>query len=218
MFVTHALLRIRKGNDVSLNEQNIGAFTGFMVSVFPKEDQSKPYYFITLPKPSTKPVIYTLIENTETPAPAVSKNIFFIQFVGDEPVYAHIVELKYENSDKFAHILPILGSFYIKMSFMSAIYKRLKKSNIEDLLAEASLIAKVQFKFYVAVIMIDQQGYTRFYEAMLRIIISHGRKNYLVPPPHIDDLFKSIGKTGLNSEKRFLAFQSILYDEDFRIC
>ena len=101
---------------------------------------------------------------------------------------------------------------------MSAIYKRLKKSNIEDLLAEASLIAKVQFKFYLAVIMIDQQGYTRFYEAMLRIIISHGRKNYLVPPPHIDDLFKSIGKTGLNSEKRFLAFQSILYDKDFRIC
>ena len=62
---------------------------------------------------------------------------------------------------------------------MSAIYKRLKKSNIEDLLAEASLIAKVQFKFYLAVIMIDQQGYTRFYEAMLRIIISHGRKNYI---------------------------------------
>ena len=142
MFVTHALLRIRKVNDISLNEQNIGAFTGFMASVFTKEDQSKPYYFITLPKPSIKPVIYTLIENTETPAPAVSKNIFFIQFVGDEPVYAHIVELKYENSDKFAHILPILGSFYIKMSFMSAIYKRLKKSNIEDLLVEAGLIAQ----------------------------------------------------------------------------
>ena len=77
-FVTHALLKIRKENDVSLNEQNIGAFTGFMASVFPKEDQSKPYYFITLPKPSTKPVIYTLIEKTETPAPAVSENMFFI--------------------------------------------------------------------------------------------------------------------------------------------
>ena len=28
-------------------------------------------------------------------------------------------------------ILPILGSFHIEMGFMSAIYKRLKKSNIE---------------------------------------------------------------------------------------
>ena len=81
--MTHALLRIRKGNDVSVNEQNIGAFTGFMASVFPKEDQSKPYYFIALSKPSTKPVIYTLIEKTETPVPAVSENMFFISFVGD---------------------------------------------------------------------------------------------------------------------------------------
>ena len=49
-------------------------------------------------------------------------------------------------------------------------------------------------------------------------MIEHDRKNNFVPPLHLDDLFKSIGKTGLNSEKRFLAFQSILYDEDFRIC
>ena len=104
------------------------------------------------------------------------------------------------------------------MSFMSAINKRLKKSNIEDLLAEASLIAQRSVQ------VLRGSHYDRptrlyklFYEAMLRIIISHGRKNYLVPHPHLDDLFKSIGKTGLNSEKRFLAFQSILYDKDFRI-
>ena len=50
---------------------------------------------------------------------------------------------------------------------------------------------------------------------MLRMIISHGKKNNLVPPTQLDGLFKSISKTGLNMEKRFLAFQSILYDEDF---
>ena len=50
------------------------------------------------------------------------------------------------------------------MSFMSAIYKRLKKSNIEDLLAEASLIAQRSVQvFYVAVIMIDQQDYTSYF-------------------------------------------------------
>ena len=32
---------------------------------------------------------------------------------------------------------------------------------------------------------------------------------------HLSDLFKSIGNIGLNTEKLFLAFQNILYDEDF---
>ena len=36
-------------------------------------------------------------------------------------------------------------------------------------------------------------------------------RTIVVPPTHLDDLFKFIGNTGLNSEKRFLAFQSILY-------
>ena len=49
--------------------------------------------------------------------------------------------VKYENPDKCAHILPIHGSFHIEMSLMSAIYKRLQESNIEDLLVEAALIA-----------------------------------------------------------------------------
>ena len=141
MFVTDALLRIRKGDDISQNEKDIGAFTGFMVSVFPKEDQAKPYYFTTLPKPPTKSVLYTVMEKAETTA--ASQNMPFIQFVGDQPVYAYIVELKYENPDKFAHILPMLGSFHIEMSFMSGIHKRLKESNIEDLLVEARLIAQV---------------------------------------------------------------------------
>ena len=56
----------------------------------------------------------------------------------------------------------------------------------------------------MAVIIIEQQGYA-----------SHGKKNNLVSPTHLDDLFKSIGNTGLHSEKRFLAFQNILYHEDF---
>ena len=50
---------------------------------------------------------------------------------------------------------------------------------------------------------------------MLRIIVNHDKNNNLVPPIYLDDLFKYIGNTGLNSEKRFLALQSILYDESF---
>ena len=185
----------------------------FVYSVFPQEDQSKPYYFTTLPttKPPTKPVIYTLMEKAETAA--VSKSMLFIQFDSDQPVYAHIDELKYETQDQFAHILPILGSFHLEISFMSD----LKESNIEDLLVKAGLIAQGS-----VVQALRGSHYNRatrlyklFYEVMLRIIISHDKKNKLFPPPHLDDLFKSIGNTGLNNQKLFLAFQRILYDEGF---
>ena len=67
----------------------------------------------------------------------------------------------------------------------------------------------------MAAIIIEQQGYELFYEAMLSILISHSKKNNLEPPTHLDDLFKSIGKTALSSKKCFFAFKIILYDEDF---
>ena len=70
--MTQALLKIRKGDDISRNEKDIGAFTVFVVSVLPKKDQSKPYYFKTLPIPPTKPIIYTLMKKVETAA--ISKN------------------------------------------------------------------------------------------------------------------------------------------------
>ena len=103
------------------------------------------------------------------------------------------------------------------MSFMSALYKRLKESNIEDLHVEACLIPQGSVVQALRDSHYNRETrlYMLFYEAMLRIIISHGKKNNLVPPPHLDDLLKSIGNTGLNSEKYFLAFQSILHDEIF---
>ena len=64
----HALLKIRKGDDISPNEQDIGALPGFKASVFPKEDQSKPFHFITLVKLPTKPAIYKLMEKGKTAA------------------------------------------------------------------------------------------------------------------------------------------------------
>ena len=101
--------------------------------------------------------------------------------------------LKYGHPDKFTRILPILGSFHIETSFMSSIHKRLKESNIGDLLVKAGLIAQG------SVVEALRGGHfnrtTRllmfFSEAMLRILISHGKKKNLVPP-----LTKSIGNTG----------------------
>ena len=53
---------------------------------------------------------------------------------------------------------------------------------------------------------------------MFEIITSHAKKDNLVPPTHLDDLFKSIGDTALNSGRCLLGFQSVLYDEDFSEC
>ena len=57
-FGTNALLTIRQADDILPNEQDIGAFTGFIASAFPKGDQSKPYYFTTLSKPQKNSNIY----------------------------------------------------------------------------------------------------------------------------------------------------------------
>ena len=94
---------------------------------------------------------------------------------------------------------------------------RLKESDIEDLpletviRAQGSVVQVLRGGHYNRAIRL----YKLFYETMLRILRNHGKKNNLVPPTHFDDLFKSIGNTGLNSETRFLAFQSILEDKSF---
>ena len=118
--------------------QNIPAFTGYMNSIMPKSDTSRAYYYLSLPKSPSKSVVYTLLEKAANAANL--KNMPFIQCVGDQPVYTIIVELKNENPEKFEKVLPILGSFHIQLAFMSAIYKRVKGSNIEDLLSESELV------------------------------------------------------------------------------
>ena len=76
------------------------------------------------------------------------------------------------------------------MSFMSAIYNQLKESNIEDLLVEAGLIS--QGSVVQALRGSHYNGARRLYkllqEAMLRIIISQGKKISMIPPDHLDDL------------------------------
>lgn len=105
----------------------------------PLDDKSKPCYFLSLLKAPSKAVNFTLLEKAVLAAEQKSMPSF-IQVVGDQPVYAYIVELKNENPDKFKLVLPVLGSFHTQMSYMYTIYKHLRGSNIEDLLAEAGLI------------------------------------------------------------------------------
>ena len=71
---------------------------------------------------------------------AKEKLISFIQLIGDQPVYALIVEVKNENQEDFEDILPILGGFHTQGVFMATIYRRFKGSRLEDLTLAAGVM------------------------------------------------------------------------------
>ena len=68
------------GNSISAQQQKVGAFAGFQAKVQKEPIQSKPYYFLTFPKPPTKSVIHEVM--TRMVSAAVNKNMPFIQLVG----------------------------------------------------------------------------------------------------------------------------------------
>ena len=66
----------------------------------------------------------------------------FVLLVGDQPVCALIVQIKYENQELFDWILPFLGPFHTQCSFMSAINKRFNGSGLSDFLVAAVVISE----------------------------------------------------------------------------
>ena len=56
-------------------------------------------------------------------------------------MYVLVTLLKAENSVKYHNIVPLLGPFHTQCSMMSAIYKRYKGSELEDVLVAAGVIA-----------------------------------------------------------------------------
>ena len=138
---THSLARVK--DDGTCNEaasQLIGTFGGFCAGIRASGVKSKPYYFLTFPKPPHKTVLNAVLEKAA--AAANLKNMPFIQVVGDQPVYALMVQLKYENLEKFQPVIPVLGAFHAQMSFIAAINKRTKDCGIADLVVGGGVIAE----------------------------------------------------------------------------
>jgi len=102
------------------------------------------------------------------------KSMPFIQVVGDQPVYALMVQLKYENPDKFKLVIPVLGSFNTQMSFITAINKRKKECDIADLVVAEGVIAQgsveqaLRGKHY-------SRGIHMVYEVLARLLMRKGR-------------------------------------------
>jgi len=139
--VIHAL--VRRADDqanMPADEQITGAFGGFQVTVQQHVKKSKPYYFLTFPKPPHKSVVHEVM--CRMVAAAEKKRMPFLLLVGDQPVYALMVQLSNENPEAFKDIVPFLGPFHTQCSFMSAIYKRFDGSGLSDILVAAQAIAE----------------------------------------------------------------------------
>ena len=184
--VIHSLIRLTEDGDcVPAASQKIGAFAGFQAIVQCTVVKSKPYYFLTFPQPPNKSVVHEVM--CRMVAAAEMKSMPFIQVVGDQPVYALIVQLKYENPDAFHVILPFLGPFHIHGSFIYAMYKRFRGCGLSDILVAADVIAEGS---------VDQamrgKHYKRgirclrlMYETLSRRIIQKGFQDGMPLPAHV---------------------------------
>ena len=160
-------------------------------------------------------MVYTLLLRISDAAK--KKNMPFVQVVGDQPVYAFIVELKNENPSIFKQILPVLGSFHIQLSFMSAIYKRIQGSNIEDLLSDAGLITSgsvhkaLKGKHYYQALRL----YELYYEALSRLLIKYGKDSGIECPESVHHLINTVKDIENPRDDRHVAFDTIIQSPEF---
>ena len=136
----HSLTRISAaGNSISPESQMIGSFAGFQASMSDEVTKSKPYYWLTFPKPPHKSVTHEIM--TRLLNIIEDKNIPFVLLTGDQPVYTLIVQLRNENKEKFNKIIPILGPFHTQVAFITAIAKRFEGSGLSAIFVSVSIIA-----------------------------------------------------------------------------
>jgi len=138
--IIHALVRAdRSGDRPVVTEQTIPSYNGFHASLNVGQEKSKAYFHMSYNQSPNKSVINDIM-NKLTKIIAV-KHMPFAFLVGDLPVYVLVTLLKAENSVKYHNIVPFLGPFHTQCSMMSAIYKRYKGSELEDVLVAAGVIA-----------------------------------------------------------------------------
>ena len=92
------------------------------------------------------------------------KEIPFIQLVGDQQVYALILELKNENPEKYKNILPVMGGIHVQGTLMSTIIKDLKDRVSSNLsMPQICLKKELQIRHSDELIIIVACAATCFY-------------------------------------------------------
>ena len=91
------------------------------------------------------------------------------------------------------------------------------KSNIKDLLVESGLIVQGPVEKALSGGHYNRATrlYKLFYEATIRIIITHGEKNNGTLPSTLDTFGSIICDTEMEADDRYFAFQTILEDGEF---
>ena len=112
----------------------------FKQNINKRTKKSSAHYFLTFPKPPQKSIVHEVM--CRMVAAAEAKSMLFSQLVGDQPVYALMVQLKNENQDKFQLIPPVLGPFHTHISFISAINKRFQGSGLSEIVVATVIISE----------------------------------------------------------------------------
>lgn len=182
------------------NESPLPSYSGSWTSISEPQPLYKAYFDVTLPTPPNKSTVYDIMERCRKTAEY--KSMPFIQLVGDQPVYALILEIKNENPELFEKILPVLGGFHTSCAFLSVIYRRFKGSGLSDLAVAAGMVesgsvdAAIRGGHYKRGMRIHKL----IYECLIRMLIQE---------KEINDFSKSL-KEKLQKPSDFLKF----FDED----
>ena len=107
------------------------SYSGFSTSITEHFEQNKAYFDVSLPTPLNKTTVYDAMQRCQEAAEF--KSMPFVQLVGDQPVYALILEIENKNNVLFEKILTVLGGFHSACSLIRVIYRRFKWSGLEDL-------------------------------------------------------------------------------------
>ena len=142
----------------------------------------------------------------------------FIQLVGDQPVYALILEVKNENPREFDVIIQVLGSFHTQMAIIAAMYRRFKGSGLEDLVAGAGEIVEPGSVDQA----LNRKHYKRgtrlhkvIYECLARLLISTAANQQIQPETLFSNL-NLLKNRGLGSAEYSGKFDDLFTDSDLK--
>ena len=89
------------------------SYSGFYASLTNALTKHKAYYHVTLPNLPKKGVVYNIMQRWKQAAE--EKLTPFIQLIGDQPLYALVVEVKNKNQGDFEKYFQFLEAFIPKV-------------------------------------------------------------------------------------------------------
>ena len=152
--------------------QTVSSWTGFNISVRDDTDVTADVvrYLPTINVPATQlsTVQEVLIQSEKIRS---SLSLQSIAIVFDQALYAKATEIIWKHNEKFANIVPRLGTFHTICNLLGVIGKRFQDSGLKDLCIESGVIAAGSVSG-----VLDGKKYNRavrlhklLYEALLRL-------------------------------------------------